>query len=117
MKEDLQEFKINLSMEERIKCLQEIIRKIKRILYVYEKSLEPDSNYNYRIYCGGILLYVSSSNTLFNGELINILINVNSILSNKMEKEQLKKIVFETKNNAEYLLREEYKKGDINGIG
>lgn len=110
MEEELIEFKINLSTEERIRCLKEIIKKIKRILYVYEKSQEPKSNYNYKVYCGGILLYVSSSNTLFNGELINILININAILTNDLDKDQLKKVVFEAKNNAEYLLEEKNKK-------
>ena len=66
-------YKINLSKDEKIVCLQEIISKLKKILYVYEKSLEPNSNYKYKVYCGGIAIYISSSNILFNNELVDIL--------------------------------------------
>ena len=42
-------FKIVLSLDEKIKCLEELIVRLKKILYVYDRSLEPDSKYNYRI--------------------------------------------------------------------
>ena len=94
-------FHINLSLDEKIKCLEEIIGKLKKILYVYDKTQEPESNYNYKIFCGGILIYVSSSNLLFNGELVNIV----AILTNDFDKPQLKRIVFETINQVNYLLK------------
>lgn len=97
-------YKIKLSKEEKIICLQEIISKLKKILYVYEKSLEPNSNYRYKVYCGGIAIYISSSNILFNNELVDILVNLNAILNNNFDKEQLKRIVFESINFAEYKL-------------
>ena len=98
-------FHINLSLDEKIKCLEEIIGKLKKILYVYDKTQEPESNYNYKIFCGGILIYVSSSNLLFNGELVNIVVNINAILTNDFDKPQLKRIVFETINQVNYLLK------------
>lgn len=102
-------FKIILSVDEKVRCLEEIVSRLKKILYVYDKSQEPNSSYNYRVYCGGIAMYVSSSNILFNGELVNILININSILTNKeLDKPQIKKLVFESINFSEYLL-EKYK--------
>lgn len=101
---DSQRFHVNLSLDEKIKCLEEILGKLKKILYVYDKSQEPDSGYNYKIYCGGILIYVSSSNLLFNGELVSIVVNINAILTNNFEKGQLKRIVFESINQTEYLL-------------
>lgn len=107
-------YKINLSKDEKIVCLQEIISKLKKILYVYEKSLEPNSNYKYKVYCGGIAIYISSSNILFNNELVDILVNLNAILNNDFDKEQLKRIVFESINFAEYML-EKYKKEGNNG--
>ena len=91
-------YQVVLSLEEKVKCLEEILNKIKKILYVYDKTLEPDSKYDYKVYCGGVLIYVSSSNLLFNGELVNIVININAILTNEFSKTQIKRIVFETKN-------------------
>lgn len=103
--------KLELSQEEKIKCIEEIIKKIKKILYVYEKSLDVDTGYDYKIYITGILFYVKSSDNLFSGDLISIMVNLNSILINNFEKKQLKKIVLETKNIAEYLLSIEKEKG------
>lgn len=94
-----------LSSEEKVRCLKEVISRLKKILHVYEKSLEPNSTYNYRVYCGGVLMYVSSSNFLFNGELVNIVINLTSILQNKLEKPAIKKLVFDSVNFAEYVLK------------
>ena len=102
-------YQVVLSLEEKVKCLEEILNKIKKILYVYDKTLEPDSKYDYKVYCGGVLIYVSSSNLLFNGELVNIVININAILTNEFSKTQIKIIVFETKNFTEFLLSK-YKK-------
>ena len=98
------DFHVTLSIEEKIKCLEEIINKLNKILYVYDKSLEPESQYNYKVYCGGILIYVSSSNNLFDGELVNIIVNINAIITNDFEKSQLKRVVFESKNFAKFLL-------------
>ena len=98
-------FKVTLSSNEKVVCLEEIISRLKKILYVYDKSQEPNSNYNYKVFCGGVALYVSSSNTLFDGELVNIVININSILINRLDKGQIKKLVFESINFANYLLK------------
>lgn len=96
-------FTVSLTLEEKIRCLQEIESKLKKILYVYDKSQEPNSQYNYKVYCGGVLIYVSSSNVLFGGELVSIVVNLNAILTNNFSKAQIKRIVFESKNYAQYL--------------
>ena len=101
---DTPRFRVNLSLDEKIKCLEEILGKLKKILYVYDKSQEPNSDYNYKIFCGGILIYVSSSNLLFNGELVSVVVNINAILTNNFDKPQLKRIVFESINQVEYML-------------
>lgn len=101
-------FKIVLSSDEKVVCLEEIISRLKKILYVYDKSQEPNSNYNYKVFCGGIAMYVSSSNVLFGGSLVNIVVNINTILTNQLDKGQIKKLVFESINFANYLL-EQYK--------
>jgi len=98
------DFKVILSPLEKIKCLQEILSKLKKVLYVYDKSLEENSKYDYKVFCGGILIYVSSSNILFEGELINLIIALNGIINNDFSKAELKRIVFESKNQVEYLI-------------
>ena len=99
-------FRIILSGDEKEICLQEIIKRLKKIIYVYERSQEPNSNYNYKVYCGGVLIYISSSNILFNGELVNIIVNLNAIMTNNFSKAQPKRIVFESVNYAQYMLSE-----------
>lgn len=75
-----EEFKLFLSLDEKLVCLHEIVDKLKKILYVYDKSLDPNSGYKYKVYCGGIAIYVSSSNYLFDGELVSLIVNLNAIL-------------------------------------
>ena len=107
-------FKLLLSQDEKIECLNEINKRIKKIIHVYEKSQEKNSGYDYKIFVKGILFYVSSSDFLFDGKLVNIIINLNSILLNDFDKRQLKTIVFEILNNIKYLLyREENDKYDL----
>lgn len=94
---------MELSLNEKIKCLEEIRTRLKKILFVYDKQLE-DNAYDYKKYCENTMVYVSSSNVLFEGELVNIVVNLNAIVSNDFEKPQIKRIVFESKNQVEYLL-------------
>lgn len=108
-----------LSLEEKIRCLEEIESKLKKILYVYDESQKPNSSYNYKVYIGGVLIYISSSNMLFGGELVNIIVNLNAIMTNNFSKAQIKRIVFESRNLAQYLLsnyREKYESKDVKSI-
>lgn len=110
---------IILSLEEKIRCLEEIESKLKKLLYVYDESQKPNSNYNYKVYTGGVLIYISSSNMLFGGELVNIIVNLNAIMTNNFSKGQIKRIVFESKNYCQYLLtnyRKEYDSKDIQTV-
>ena len=50
------------------------------------------------------MIYVSSSNVLFDGELVNIIVNLNAILTNNFSKNQIKRLVFETINFTQYIL-------------
>ena len=102
----MNEMELVLSTQEKKKCLQEIIKKNKKILYIYEQSLIPETGYDYKVYVKGLIRYVASSNELFKGDLINILINLYSIAQNDLEKSEVKRIVHENTNMANYLLRE-----------
>lgn len=95
---------LKLSSIEKIQCLREIDSRLKKILYVYEKSMEPNSKYNYKIFCSGLAIYISSSNVLFNGELVNLVVNMNAILTNNFEKSEIKRITFESINFVKHLI-------------
>ena len=97
---------IALSNNEKIICLKDIRKRIVKSLYVYDQNQIPNSNYNCKIYIHGLLLYVASSNSLFNGELVSLIVNLNSILSNDFEKKQFKKIILECKNFIDYQITE-----------
>ena len=97
---------IVLSHNEKIICLKDIKKRIVKSLYVYDQNQIPDSNYNYKIYIHGLLLYIASSNSLFQGELVSLIVNLNSVLSNDFEKKQFKKIILECKNFIDYQITE-----------
>ena len=101
----MNEMELMLSIKEKKKCLEQILKKNKKILYVYEQSLIPDTGYDYKSYLKGLIRYVSSSNELFEGELINVLVNFYSIFQNDLEKEEIKRIVHENSNVLNFLLR------------
>lgn len=94
---------VKLSNIEKLQCLKEINDKLKKILYVYEKSQEPDSNYNYKVFCSGLIIFISSSNILFDGELVSVVVNINSILTNDFDKKEIKRITFESINFINHL--------------
>lgn len=94
---------IVLENNEKIRALREIRSRLKKILYVYDKQQEDDA-YNYKTYTENTTIFVSSSNILFDGELVNILVNLNAILTNDFGKQQIKRLVFESKNQVEYLI-------------
>lgn len=94
-----------LSTEEKKQCLRQMAKKNRKILYVYERSLEPDSGYDYKEYLKGFVLYATTSNTLFRGGLVNVLINLHSILQNDLEYAEIKKLVYENANYLSYFLK------------
>lgn len=103
--------KVELTKEEKNICLRDIRRRIVRAIYVYEQSCVENSGYDYKVYIHSLMLYISSSNYLFDGELVSLIVYLNSILLNDFDKKQFKKTIFECKNYIDYLLGE----GETNG--
>lgn len=97
---------INLSEKEKIFCLKDISKKILRCLYVFEQEQKGIENYNYKDYLESVILYVHSSNQLFDGILMNIIVNLNILKENDFNKEKFKKIIFECKNYLDFLIRD-----------
>ena len=69
---------LKLSEKEKIFCLKDINKKLIRCLYIYEQEKEQIENYDYKNYLESIILYVHSSNQLFDGILMNVIINLNT---------------------------------------
>lgn len=83
--------------EEKLFCLQEIDKRLKTVLHVYEKSVE-DQSYDYKAYVYAVILYVASVKNLFECELTNVIVNLNSLYINTFEKQQIRKLVLECKH-------------------
>ena len=99
------QLKLNLSEEEKIFCLKDINKKIIRCLYVYEQEEKGIKNYDYKTYLESVMLYVHSSNQLFDGILMNVIVNLNILKENNFNKEKFKKIIFECKNYIDFLIK------------
>ena len=94
----MKDITITLSPHEIDKCLQEVSTRLQRILYVYEQSLDNE-NYNYKSYVYSVILYISSLNSLCAYDLSSIIINLNTLYTNKdLNKKIVKKIVMESKH-------------------
>lgn len=94
------------SAEEKLFCLKEIDKRLKRILFVYEQSL-INTSYDYKSYVYAVILYVASVKNLFGYELTNIIVNLNSLYTNNFQKSQIRKLVLESK----HIIREMQKMG------
>ena len=101
----LEELKICLTSPERIECLKEIRKRNKRILFVYEKSLEKNSNYDYLAYVRNVVMFVSTANELIEGKLASVKVNLCNILNNNLAKDDIRKIVLENNNFLNYILK------------
>ena len=102
----MDDVKLILSKDEKIICLLDIKKKLKKIIYVYEKTLE-DTKYDYKVYVKGLLYYVAASNNLLNDSLTSIIIDLNSILLHDFNKRELKSIVFGAMNTIDHMLKKE----------
>ena len=90
---------VNISKEEKITYLTRLIGKVLKILHLVEEK-----QHDYKIYLGGLMIDIHSANDLFDNQLIDILIKLNSIYINDFEYKQLRKIILECKNNINFLL-------------
>ena len=105
MEDFKKQLELNLSDEEKIFCLKDINKKILRCLFVYEQEQKGLVNYNYKNYLESVILYVHSSNQLFNGVLMNVIVNLNILRENDFTKDKFKKIIFECKNYIDFLIK------------
>ena len=105
MQKENNQLKINFSDKEKIFCLKDINKKIIRCLYVFEQQEKGIENYNYKNYLESIILYIHSSNELFDGILMNVIVNLNILIENDFDKYKFKKIIFECKNYVDFLIK------------
>lgn len=96
---------LTFSVNEKIKSLEQIRDKLQTSLYVYEKS-QTNKNYNYKDYIRQIILYVASSNNLFDFGLTDIIIELNSIIISDLNKKSYRKIILDNKRKVEDLIQD-----------
>lgn len=101
----MEDVKLVFTKEEKINCLKEIDKRLQKILYVYEKSLEDD-NYDFRAYVYSVIIFLTSSDKLFDYGLVDIIVNINSILYTDMNKKQIRKIVLDSKHTIQQMKKE-----------
>lgn len=90
---------VKISKEEKILYLTRLIGKVLKILHLVEEK-----QHDYKIYLGGLIIDIHSANDLFDNQLIDVLIKLNSIYINDFEHKQIRKIVLECKNNINFIL-------------
>lgn len=96
MENSKNQYEIVLSLKEKIKSLEEIEKRLQTSLHVYEKA-ENDKRYDYKSYIYAIIIYVASIDSLFEYDLTNVIINLNSILISDFKKNQYRKIILDSK--------------------
>ena len=96
MENNKNQYEIVLSLKEKIKSLEEIEKRLQTSLHVYEKA-ENDKRYDYKSYIYAIIIYVASIDSLFEYDLTNVIINLNSILISDFKKIQYRKIILDSK--------------------
>lgn len=90
---------VKISKQEKIIYLTRLIGKVLKILHLVEEK-----QHDYKIYLGGLMIDIHSANDLFDNQLIDVLVKLNSIYINEFEHKQIRKIILECKNNINFLL-------------
>lgn len=105
------ENKIVLSADGKKKYLEKLIGRMIKILYLIEEEPKTGNSPEYYIY--GQLIELASANQLFEQELTDIIVKLNYVYGNynKVEFKDIKRQIFEIKNNINYLLGELTKEG------
>lgn len=101
--EIMDNIKIDIKKEQKILYLNNLINRIFKIIYLYEEN----ENSIPSVYIERLILEINSSNNLFNGVLIDLIVKINCInflgektgeTIEKVFKNKMKSIVFESIN-------------------
>lgn len=96
------EFSITISDKEKIIYLENLKGKIFKLLPLYEQ----DNNIVPIVYLNGLLMNISSSNQMFDGLLIDLLVKLNEIRIIKLNHAQLRKIILESLDMVDILVKQ-----------
>lgn len=105
IEETVNENKLILSKESKIKYLEKLIGKMIKILHLIEEEKDTGNSPSDFIY--GQLVEMNSANQLFDNELVDIIVKLNVVYRdyNKVEFSKIKKQIFEIKNRINYLIK------------
>lgn len=84
--------KINISIEDKKRYLDLLIGKVFKIIPICEENGKT----HLTLYLWGLCNDVLSANSLFDGELIELIVKLNSIYEGKLTFAEMKKVVFDT---------------------
>jgi hypothetical protein len=102
-------FNLNCSKKSKLIYIDELINKIFKILGLFEDN----DNIIPIIYLNGLIMNINSANELFDGELINLIIKLNILITNKLNHKELRKIIFECINEEIPKIKNKINEGGI----
>lgn len=103
----MNQFTLTITNKEKIIYLENLKGKIFKLLPLSEEN----NNIVPIIYLSGLLMNINSSNQMFNGILIDLLIQLNEITFVNSNHKQIRKIVLESLNMVSQLI-DNIKKGE-----
>jgi len=89
-------FKITLTKQEKIKCIEQLIGRVFKILPMTEEINDSISKTNLQLHIEKLIIDMHSANSLFDGILIDIVVKINSIYENDFKHSQIRSIVLDS---------------------
>lgn len=100
--------KIHFSDEEKLHCLIAIKKKITKLLFLIEQEQKGEIQIDRWFY--GLLFELSSSNTLCDNNLTEVLIKIHGLYDNdnykKMTHDQIKRQIMESRGILDFLIKQ-----------
>lgn len=100
--------KIRFSDEEKLKCLISMRKKIIKLLYLIEEEQKGTMQIDRWFY--GLIFELSSSNSLCNNELTDVLVKIHGLYEDEhyksMTHDQIKRQIMESKGILDFLIKQ-----------
>ena len=103
--EPVNENRIVLSKESKVKYLEKLIGKMIKILHMIQEKEQTGVEPEHFIY--GQLIELNSANQLFDNELVEIIVKLNVVYKGykTLDFKEIRKQIFEIKNKINYMLK------------
>lgn len=103
------------SEEEERSCLIDMRSSILKLLYLIEDEQKPDSESDASLFLFGLLVDISSANTMSNYKLTKVLVKIHALADNNLQYKtmthaQIKRQIMESKGILDHLIGDKPKK-------